>query len=446
MEITKLSRESSFQNDLLQTVVADVVTNVVDLVCKGCTSFDYSFNRFNIVDPTSFRVARSTRNIDELSESAFTVHSSSDSSDDEFDRILESARRQTSLQQEEEDDDLEVPTLAKKNAKLIEHEYDMLPAIEELRIHVEEDIVLEQFGRIVNIVDRLVVIEANSNIALDFDTVIFDAERNAVGRVHLFFFFLHQIFDIFGPVAKPMYAILFNNIKEANEWRVGSAMYYAPAASQFTHTIFTEKLRQEKVTDGCWDGEGECPDDMLAFSDDETEQRYKAKHRSVKVNNKNQHMFDSPKSKKARYASKCGRLKYRNNRGHSITRQFRNGLEQYGGSVLGSTLERNPTQQSSFWSAAVNKDGLQQFQPGFHSTSFGMPERPSHSFFGRNSSRQELSFHSLEKSGKVFCDGVFPRTNEISSESMNNLPFQHSALNSSLNNHYLYMFSNPRRP
>lgn len=30
-----------------------------------------------------------------------------------------------------------------------------MPAIEELRIHVEEDILLEQFGRIVNIVDRL---------------------------------------------------------------------------------------------------------------------------------------------------------------------------------------------------------------------------------------------------------------------------------------------------
>lgn len=56
---------------------------------------------------------------------------------------------------------------------------------------------------------------------------------------------LFQVFDIFGPVVKPMYAILFNNIKEASEWRVGSAMYYAPSSSQFTHTIFTEKLRQQ---------------------------------------------------------------------------------------------------------------------------------------------------------------------------------------------------------
>ncbi|VDO53462.1 unnamed protein product [Onchocerca flexuosa] len=121
---------------------------------------------------------------------------------------------------------------------------------------------------------------------------------------------LFQVFDIFGPVVKPMYAILFNDVKEANEWKMGSAMYYAPLASQFTNTIFTEKLRQqlgdfagiligvgiekdllkkmffrEKAADGCWDGEGECPYDMLAFSDDEAEKRYKVKHRSANISN-----------------------------------------------------------------------------------------------------------------------------------------------------------------
>ncbi|VDK78822.1 unnamed protein product [Onchocerca ochengi] len=217
------------KDDSMQAVVAEIVTNIVDLVCKRCISFNHFLDRFNIVDPTNFRRNK------ELSESAFTLQSSSDSSDDEFDRILENTRRQTSLQQEEEDDDVEVTTSMKTNAKLIEHEYDTMPAIEELRIHVEEDILLKKLGKIVNIVDRLVVIEADSNIALDFDTVIFDSERNAVGRV----------FDVFGPVIKPMYAILFNDIKEANEWKMGSAMYYAPLASQFTHTIFTEKLRQQ---------------------------------------------------------------------------------------------------------------------------------------------------------------------------------------------------------
>ncbi|KAL3989249.1 Gar1/Naf1 RNA binding region family protein [Acanthocheilonema viteae] len=410
------------KNDLLKAVIAEIVTNIVDLVCRGCISFDYPFDRSNIVDPTSFRIDHSARNNDKFSESAFAVHSSSDSSDDEFDRILKSIRRQISLQRDEEDDDIEVAVSAKTNAKPVEHEYDIMPAIEELRIHVEEDILLEQFGRIVNIVDRLIVIEANSNIALDFDTVIFDAERNAVGR----------IFDIFGPVAKPMYAILFNDIKEANERRVGSAMYYAPAASQFTHAIFTEKLRQEKATDGCWDGEGECPDDMLAFSDDETEQRYKAKHRSLKVY-RGQHMFDSPKNKKARYSSKRGRSKCRNRR-HNITRQFRNGFEQYGGNAAGINFEQNSMQQSSLWSAAVNKNGFRRLQSDLRLTSLGIPECPNYSFFERNmDSRQQLSFHSLLKDEEML-HGVFPRTNEILLQNMNNLSAQHTTLNSSLNN------------
>uniref|UniRef100_A0A8R1XVF9 H/ACA ribonucleoprotein complex non-core subunit NAF1 n=1 Tax=Onchocerca volvulus TaxID=6282 RepID=A0A8R1XVF9_ONCVO len=349
------------KDDSMQAVVAEIVTNIVDLVCKRCISFNHFLDRFNIVDPTNFssvfskhyiaflKIAYFRRN-KELSESAFTLQSSSDSSDDEFDRILENTRRQTSLQQEEEDDDVEVTTSMKTNAKLIEHEYDTMPAIEELRIHVEEDILLKKLGKIVNIVDRLVVIEADSNIALDFDTVIFDSERNAVGRV----------FDVFGPVIKPMYAILFNDIKEANEWKMGSAMYYAPLASQFTHTIFTEKLRQQKVADGCWDGEGECPDDMLAFSDDEAEKRYKVKHRSAKISDERQHMLDSPRSKKARYLSKRGRS---NCKRYNITRQFRNGSEhkQYDASALNSNWKQNSMQQSFFWSATMNNNRFRQF-------------------------------------------------------------------------------------
>ncbi|VDK82934.1 unnamed protein product [Litomosoides sigmodontis] len=424
------------ENELAQTVVAEIVANMVDFVCRGCISFDYSF-RHNVVDPTNFRMALSAENNDKLSKSECAVQPSSDSSDDEFERILESTRSQTFLQ-EEEDDCTEVTVSAKTNVKVVVHEYDAMPAIEELRIHVEEDILLEQFGKIVNIVDRLVVIEADSNIALDFDTVIFDVERNAVGR----------IFDIFGPVIKPMYAILFNDIKEASEWRVGSAMYYAPSASQFTHTIFTEKLRQEKATDGCWDGEGECPDDMLAFSDDEAEQRYKAKHRSAKGGGGSLHMFDNPRNKKARYSSKNGLSKCMNSRRYNITRQFRNSVKQYGDSTVSSNLKQNPVEQSSFWPATMNKNEIRQFQPGFRLTSFGKPERPSHPFFERNiHSRQQSSFRSPAKDEKTVY-GMLPWTSEIPLQAMNNLPVQHNALNAAfntLNNHQRHMFSNLRR-
>uniref|UniRef100_A0AAF5RY43 Uncharacterized protein n=1 Tax=Wuchereria bancrofti TaxID=6293 RepID=A0AAF5RY43_WUCBA len=279
-----------------QTVVAKVVTNIVDLICKGCMPFDYFFDH-------SILIAQSTRN-NELLESAFTVQSSSGSSDDEFDKILKSTGRQMSLQLEEENDDVDIATSTKTNLKLIEHEYDTMLAIEELKIHVEEDILLKHFGRIVNVVDRLGNIEILGLIQIPhlILTVIFDSECNVVGR--------------------PMYAILFSDVEEAI------------SASQFTITAFTEKLRQQKAT--AWMVK-ECPDDMLAFS----EQRYKAKHRSVSHRGE---------SKKARYSSKYNRSKCRNNSRYNVTPQFRNGSEQYGG-----------TQQSSFCSATVKKNGSRPF-------------------------------------------------------------------------------------
>lgn len=38
-----------------------------------------------------------------------------------------------------------------------------------------------------------------------------------------------------------------------------------------------------KISDSCWDGEGECPDELLAFSDDEEERRYMAKKRRARA-------------------------------------------------------------------------------------------------------------------------------------------------------------------
>lgn len=51
-------------------------------------------------------------------------------------------------------------------------------------------------------------------------------------------------------------------------------------------------------------------------------------------------MFDSPRNKKARYLSKHGRSRCMNSRRYNITRQFRNGVKQYGDSVVDSNLKQ----------------------------------------------------------------------------------------------------------
>ncbi|VDM95780.1 unnamed protein product [Thelazia callipaeda] len=163
------------------------------------------------------------------------------------------------LLQHEDEDDLD-PFLQKASSEFIEHEYDALPPIEELRIHVDEDVPLIRLGAIVSI--------------------FFSHGSESFTSEYYLNIYIFQVYDIFGPVSKPLYAILFNDVQEANQWKVGSAMYYAPSATQFTFPVFMEKLKQEKVTDSCWDGDGECPDELLTFSDDEAEKQYKAKHRS----------------------------------------------------------------------------------------------------------------------------------------------------------------------
>ncbi|VDM47046.1 unnamed protein product [Toxocara canis] len=223
-----------------ERIAADVLKKVLDNLCDRCSVFDVQQQHL-------YAVSRSFR-------------------------ILAATRARWKGQTELEEDCEEIFT-NKRDAFPIEHEYDGMPAIEQLTIHVDDDLPMKPLGNVTNVVDCLVVVQAGSNIALDFDTVLFDGQRNAVGKVY----------DIFGAVSAPLYAVRFNTPEEARTHEIGMAVFYAPTDEQFTHHIFTEQLRNEKIVDPCWDGEGDCPDDELAFSDDESEKRYLAKHRRKKV-------------------------------------------------------------------------------------------------------------------------------------------------------------------
>ncbi|VDN40516.1 unnamed protein product [Gongylonema pulchrum] len=178
-----------------QAVISEVVNSVVDSACTDCKDRDsdeeHFADRFKISDPTNFRCVSLILDDEELSDG-------STSSDEDFDRFFETisqVRPENRAFKSEEN-----IVACKANSSIIEHEYDNLPAIEELSIHVLEDIPLVQFGKVVSIVDRQdckickknrwtaisVVIEADSNIALDFETIVFDAERNSVGEVQFF--------------------------------------------------------------------------------------------------------------------------------------------------------------------------------------------------------------------------------------------------------------------
>ena len=80
---------------------------------------------------------------------------------------------------------------------------------------------------------RLVNVKPESDVPpLDLDTVVFDKERNSVGR----------IFEIFGQVESPMYALRFNTPEDATKLPVGTELYYAPESEAMTKKIFTLDL------------------------------------------------------------------------------------------------------------------------------------------------------------------------------------------------------------
>ncbi|VDK53841.1 unnamed protein product, partial [Cylicostephanus goldi] len=146
------------------------------------------------------------------------------------------------------------------DASDLTNEYDTLPPLENLTIHCDESIPLEVVGHVTSVVDCLVVIQSETGVALDFDSVLFDKDRNSIGVV----------FDLFGPVRSPFYSVRYNTKEEAAKMEVGMKVFYAPKAEQYTKTVIETQLNEQTPTD-----EVSSEDDAV-FSDDEKERQYQA--------------------------------------------------------------------------------------------------------------------------------------------------------------------------
>lgn len=76
-------------------------------------------------------------------------------------------------------------------------------------------------------------IKPKANVpSLDYDTVLFDENAEVMGT----------IFEIFGLIHEPMYAIRFNNAEEAQKWPVGTKVMYNPKNFELTHTTIIDSL------------------------------------------------------------------------------------------------------------------------------------------------------------------------------------------------------------
>jgi rRNA processing protein Gar1 len=153
--------------------------------------------------------------------------------------------------------------------------FDELPAPERIDLVLDPGIKLEKIGRVISKVDKLVVIQSiinesrESSPPLDEDTILFDSNRKALGK----------IFEIFGPVNNPFYSLRFASLTEIEEraldLNTDSSVYVAQSA-EYTKFIFNvEEIRQMKGSDASWSNDNEPPVDCLEYSDDEQEREAK---------------------------------------------------------------------------------------------------------------------------------------------------------------------------
>lgn len=110
--------------------------------------------------------------------------------------------------------------------------------------------------------------------ALDIDSVLFvDRGKRAIGR----------IFDVFGPVIKPFYAIRFNDSNHIKKFdlQIKEPVYCAPQ-TEYASYVMVSQLMKMKGSDASWRDNNEPPCEFLDYSDDEAEKLAKKKRRQKK--------------------------------------------------------------------------------------------------------------------------------------------------------------------
>ncbi|XP_016412072.1 H/ACA ribonucleoprotein complex non-core subunit NAF1-like isoform X3 [Sinocyclocheilus rhinocerous] len=185
---------------------------------------------------------------------------------------------------------------------------DDLPVVENLFISLPEDTEMEPIGTISSIVEQLVIVESYRNTPpLHENSVLFTKNRNSVGK----------IFEVFGPVCQPYYALRFNSHDDIDQkdLKIRDVVYFAPKIKDFTDYIFTERLQRTKGSDASWKNDQEPPPEALDFSDDEQERLAKQKLKEQKRRQQNDSdSEDELDAHKGPPPHKSGRRKPRQNR------------------------------------------------------------------------------------------------------------------------------------
>lgn len=92
---------------------------------------------------------------------------------------------------------------------------------------------------------------------------------------------LGKIFDVFGPVTKPFYAIRFNDSNHIKRFdiKIKEPVYCAPQ-TEYTSYVMVSQLMKMKGSDASWKHNNEPPPQFLDYSDDEAEKLAKKERKT----------------------------------------------------------------------------------------------------------------------------------------------------------------------
>lgn len=207
---------------------------------------------------------------DDSSDSSSSSSDSSDDDDDDDDDEMGTTTNKKSMGDEDEE---QYPDGIVKTAHEI---VDIVVEKPQFEMSPQTEIIFA--GSIFQIIDNVIVIHCKPHSeysTLDQGSLLVYENREVMG----------EVFETFGPVARPYYSVRFNDAKEINQEfaKVGQDVYFVPSY-QKTQIVETEKLRKIKGTDASNVYDEEVGEDELEFSDDEKEMEYKQrKNREKKM-------------------------------------------------------------------------------------------------------------------------------------------------------------------
>ncbi|KAG2183905.1 hypothetical protein INT44_008916 [Umbelopsis vinacea] len=134
-------------------------------------------------------------------------------------------------------------------------------------ITIKPEANIVEIGSVYAVVGDTVVVQgqvAGNEQVLDSGSLFVYEDREILG----------EVFETFGPVARPLYSVRFNDVSEIDKERTkqGAKVYIVPDFSTF---LLTRALKMQKGSDASNIFDEEIADHEMEFSDDEAEQAYK---------------------------------------------------------------------------------------------------------------------------------------------------------------------------